>query len=157
MSSGDVLASISGTLCLSLACDAKLERERAAVRVLRTQERYGLSDWDWRGVSGALRSLCLLDIPLRANGSDLAIAFGSCSLRNVIGRLSSQIVKGLWRWVKLLELRLLATGYHLLPGYSQLTSEVRTTAEVGPVALHKSLKEFQSQGKQTSLSHVRCY
>jgi hypothetical protein len=109
MSSGDVLASISGTLCLSLACDAKLERERAAVRVLRTQERYGLSDWDWRGVSGALWWLCLLDIPLRANGSDLAIAFGSCSLRNVIGRLSSQIVKGLWSWVKLLELRLLAT------------------------------------------------
>jgi hypothetical protein len=58
MSSGDVRASISGTLCLSLACDAKLERDRAAVRVLRTQERYGLSDWDWRGVSGALRSLC---------------------------------------------------------------------------------------------------
>jgi hypothetical protein len=26
-------------LCLSLACDAKLESERAAVRVLRTQER----------------------------------------------------------------------------------------------------------------------
>jgi hypothetical protein len=39
MSSGEVFASISGTLCLSLACDAKLESERAAVRVLRTQER----------------------------------------------------------------------------------------------------------------------
>jgi hypothetical protein len=26
-------------LCLSLACDAKLESESAAVRVLRTQER----------------------------------------------------------------------------------------------------------------------
>lgn len=39
MSSGEVFASISGTLCLSLACEAKLERERAAVRVLRTQER----------------------------------------------------------------------------------------------------------------------
>jgi len=59
MSSGEVRASISGTLCRSLACDAKFERERAAVRVLRTQERYGLSDWDWRGVSGAMRSYYL--------------------------------------------------------------------------------------------------
>jgi hypothetical protein len=54
MSSGDVRASISGTLCRSLACEAKLDSDRAAVRVLRTQERYGLSDWDWRGVSGAV-------------------------------------------------------------------------------------------------------
>lgn len=44
MSSGEVRASISGTLCRSLACEAKLESDRAAVRVLRTQERYGLSD-----------------------------------------------------------------------------------------------------------------
>jgi hypothetical protein len=80
MSSGEVRASISGTLCRSLACEAKLERERAAVKVLRTQERYGLSDWDWRGVSGALRSLCLCTIPLRADRGDFAIAFGSCSL-----------------------------------------------------------------------------
>ena len=83
MSSGEVRASISGTLCRSLAWEAKLERDRAAVRVLRTQERYGLSDWDWRGVSGALRSFCSPDVPLRANKSAFAIAFGSCSLRDV--------------------------------------------------------------------------
>lgn len=39
INSGEVRASISGTLCLSLACEAKLDSERAAVRVLRTQER----------------------------------------------------------------------------------------------------------------------
>lgn len=39
MSSGEVRASISGTLCLSLACEAKFESERAAVSVLRTHER----------------------------------------------------------------------------------------------------------------------
>ena len=37
--SGDDAASISGTLCLSDACEAKLERESAAVSVDRTQER----------------------------------------------------------------------------------------------------------------------
>lgn len=42
--SGDVLASISGTLCLSEACEAKFESERAAVRVERTQDRYGRRD-----------------------------------------------------------------------------------------------------------------
>ena len=44
--SGEVLASISGTLCRSEACEAKLERESAAVRVCRTQERYGRRDCD---------------------------------------------------------------------------------------------------------------
>jgi hypothetical protein len=33
------------------------------------------------GVSGALRSVCSSDVPLRANRSDFAIAFGSCFLR----------------------------------------------------------------------------
>lgn len=42
--SGEVWASISGTLWRSLAWEAKFESERAAVRVLRTQERYGRSD-----------------------------------------------------------------------------------------------------------------
>ena len=46
MTSGDDFASISGTLCLSDACEAKSERESAAVSVERTQERYGRSDWD---------------------------------------------------------------------------------------------------------------
>ena len=34
--SGDVRASISGTLCRSAVCEAKLERQRAAVKLLRT-------------------------------------------------------------------------------------------------------------------------
>lgn len=42
--SGDVLASTSGTLCRSAVWDAKLERQRAAVRLLRTAWRYGLRD-----------------------------------------------------------------------------------------------------------------
>lgn len=44
--SGELAASISGTLCRSDACDAKLERDRAAVREDRTHWRYGRSDWD---------------------------------------------------------------------------------------------------------------
>ena len=44
--SGDVAASISGTLCLSEAWDAKLESERAAVSEDRTHCRYGRSDCD---------------------------------------------------------------------------------------------------------------
>lgn len=52
--SGEVLASISGTLCRSEAWEAKLERESAAVRVERTQDRYGRRDWDCdKSVSGA--------------------------------------------------------------------------------------------------------
>ena len=46
-SSGEVTASISGTLCRSEAWDAKLERDRAAVKDERTHCRYGRSDWDW--------------------------------------------------------------------------------------------------------------
>jgi len=42
--SGELCASTSGTLCRSEACEAKLERDRAAVRVERTQDRYGRSD-----------------------------------------------------------------------------------------------------------------
>ena len=42
--SGELAASISGTLCLSDAWDAKLERERAAVSDERTHWRYGRSD-----------------------------------------------------------------------------------------------------------------
>jgi len=34
--SGDVWASISGTLCRSAVCDAKLDRHRAAVKLART-------------------------------------------------------------------------------------------------------------------------
>ena len=45
--SGDVWASISGTLCRSVACDAKFDRLRAAVRELRTQRRYGRRDCDY--------------------------------------------------------------------------------------------------------------
>lgn len=44
--SGELAASISGTLCLSDVCDAKLERDRAAVSEERTHWRYGRSDWD---------------------------------------------------------------------------------------------------------------
>lgn len=43
-SSGEVAASISGTLCLSAVCDAKLESERAAVSEDLTHCRYGLRD-----------------------------------------------------------------------------------------------------------------
>lgn len=42
--SGDDLASISATLCRSAVCEAKFDRERAAVRDDRTQRRYGRSD-----------------------------------------------------------------------------------------------------------------
>jgi hypothetical protein len=42
--SGELAASISGTLCLSEVCEAKLERERAAVSDERTHWRYGRSD-----------------------------------------------------------------------------------------------------------------
>lgn len=45
--SGELAASISGTLCLSEACEAKFERERAAVSDERTHWRYGRSDWDF--------------------------------------------------------------------------------------------------------------
>lgn len=37
--SGDVCASISGTLCRSEVCDAKLERQRAEVKEERTHWR----------------------------------------------------------------------------------------------------------------------
>ena len=39
-------ASISGTLCRSTVCDAKLSSVNAAVRVERTHERYGRSVFD---------------------------------------------------------------------------------------------------------------
>jgi hypothetical protein len=42
--SGELAASISGTLCLSDACEAKFERESAAVSDDRTAWRYGRSD-----------------------------------------------------------------------------------------------------------------
>lgn len=44
--SGELAASISGTLCLSAVCDAKFDNERAAVSEDRTHCRYGLRDWD---------------------------------------------------------------------------------------------------------------
>ena len=44
--SGDVAASTSGTLCRSAVCEAKLQRDRAAVREARTHCRYGRRDWD---------------------------------------------------------------------------------------------------------------
>ena len=42
--SGEEAASISGTLCLSEACEAKFDRESAAVREERTHCRYGRRD-----------------------------------------------------------------------------------------------------------------
>ena len=42
--SGEDAASISGTLCLSAVCDAKLESVKAAVSEDRTHWRYGRSD-----------------------------------------------------------------------------------------------------------------
>jgi hypothetical protein len=42
--SGEVCASISGTLCRSEVWDAKFERQRADVREERTHWRYGRSD-----------------------------------------------------------------------------------------------------------------
>jgi len=42
--SGDVCASISGTLCRSEVCDAKFDKQRAEVKEERTHCRYGLSD-----------------------------------------------------------------------------------------------------------------
>ncbi len=44
ITSGELAASISGTLCRSEAWEAKLERERAAVSDDRTHCRYGRSD-----------------------------------------------------------------------------------------------------------------
>lgn len=44
--SGEVWASISGTLCRSDVCDAKFDRHKADVREDRTHWRYGRSDWD---------------------------------------------------------------------------------------------------------------
>lgn len=56
-SSGEVAASISGTLCRSEAWDAKLVRDSAAVKDERTHCRYGRSDWDWLcGQSGMKRA-----------------------------------------------------------------------------------------------------
>ena len=45
--SGELAASISGTLCLSAVCEAKFERERAAVRDDLTHCKYGRRDWDY--------------------------------------------------------------------------------------------------------------
>ena len=45
--SGELAASISGTLCLSEISDAKFERDNAAVNDDRTHWRYGLRDCDW--------------------------------------------------------------------------------------------------------------
>lgn len=50
-SSGEVWASISGTLCLSDVWEAKLDMARAAVRDDLTHCRYGRSDWDYSIVS----------------------------------------------------------------------------------------------------------
>lgn len=47
--SGELAASISGTLCRSEACEAKSERERAAVNEDRTHCKYGLRDCDCTG------------------------------------------------------------------------------------------------------------
>lgn len=44
--SGELAASISGTLCRSEVCEAKSERERAAVKEDRTHCRYGRRDCD---------------------------------------------------------------------------------------------------------------
>ena len=44
--SGELAASISGTLCLSDVCDAKFEMASAAVSDDRTHWRYGRRDWD---------------------------------------------------------------------------------------------------------------
>jgi len=49
--SGELAASISGTLCRSAVWDAKLDRESAAVSEERTHCRYGRNDWDWRAIS----------------------------------------------------------------------------------------------------------
>ena len=59
--SGELAASISGTLCRSEACEAKLERERAAVSDERTHWRYGRRDWDCRHQQAAV----LLPRPVR--------------------------------------------------------------------------------------------
>jgi hypothetical protein len=39
-------------LCLSAVWEAKLERQRAAVRLLRTAWRYGRRDCDWGAQAG---------------------------------------------------------------------------------------------------------
>lgn len=44
--SGEVQASISGTLCRSAVCEAKFDSVKAAVKLLRTHCRYGRRDWD---------------------------------------------------------------------------------------------------------------
>lgn len=47
------------------------------------------------GVSGALRSLCSPNVPLRANGSGFAIAFGSCLLRYMAATSAVKLSKRL--------------------------------------------------------------
>lgn len=49
--SGELAASISGTLWRSDAWDAKLARDNAAVREARTHCKYGRSDWDYRALA----------------------------------------------------------------------------------------------------------
>lgn len=52
-SSGEVAASISGTLCRSDVWEAKFDTARAAVKDERTHWRYGLNDWDYtKSVAG---------------------------------------------------------------------------------------------------------
>ena len=59
ISSGELAASISGTLCLSAVCEAKSESDRAAVRDDRTHWRYGRNDCDYVGcqLCGSLTGL----------------------------------------------------------------------------------------------------
>lgn len=62
--SGELAASISGTLCRSDAWDAKLDSASAAVSDDRTHCRYGLSDCDWGKSVQQTNTADTWDIPL---------------------------------------------------------------------------------------------
>ena len=54
--SGELAASISGTLCRSEVWDAKLESDKAAVNEERTHKRYGRRDCDCEHVNCELEA-----------------------------------------------------------------------------------------------------
>lgn len=89
--SGEVCASISGTLCRSDVCDAKLDRQRAAVKEDRTHCRYGRKDWDY-------------DELVRNLGIGLGTVYHGWGLSravvSLLGRKPFEIVVGFrpWRW-----------------------------------------------------------
>lgn len=74
--SGELAASISGTLCLSAVWDAKFESESAAVSEDLTHWRYGLRDCDYK--------------------SSVAIELGGVGSLTMMGRVPRSLRAGRW-------------------------------------------------------------